>query len=242
MKIDLNQWRLKKDVDRVYALHALHFLFFLLSVINHNVSVGSWGFLLIFIPLYLLFYRLYYRTLRELYYTYWTFGLLVLFVSVMSFFLSDLSVASVYLRLLGIFFLTFQMYILHTPIYYPIFNWWEYDFRYRDDIKVEVKTQGGDIFQGRLSDLRRSAGCLALFKELEVADELEVKSIDGEGFDFFNLKIMSKRETSVGRPFNYGVSFILKTDQERQKYKDFIDYWNNERKNKMRMKFQVHNE
>lgn len=130
------------------------------------------------------------------------------------------------------------MWTLHDPIYYPIVSWWEYDFRYRDDVRVKVSTSEQKELDGRLTDIRRQAGCLSLFESLRVGDELELTSIDGLSFRKFIVRIMSKRETSFGRPLNYGVKFVLGDSQERLDFDKFCDFWKNERKDKIRQKFQ----
>jgi ribosomal protein S1 len=68
------------------------------------------------------------------------------------------------------------MYFLSSPIYYPRVSWWEYDFRYRDDLKIEVKSFE-DVIDARLTDLRRQAGCVAIFEELKIGQEIKVQVI-----------------------------------------------------------------
>lgn len=136
------------------------------------------------------------------------------------------------------------MWTLHDPIYYPIVSWWEYDFRYRDDVKVSVGTlvkeerEKSNVMEGRITDIRRKAACLALFEELEIGEEVEVVTKEHEVPSTFKLKIMSKRETSIGRPFHYGARFILSNDSERSEYERFLDFWKNERRDKIKQKFQ----
>lgn len=238
MKLDLSQWRLKKDISRIRALHGLHFIFFFLSFFYHNIQVGSWLWILIGTPIFLGFYHLYYQTLKRLYYTYWSFTVFILIYFSLSLLFVDLSATALYLRILGILFLLTQMWALHDPIYYPIVSWWEYDFRYRDDVKVRAKLDGNKEVEGRLTDIRRKAGCLSLFEEVAVGDEIEVTSIDGLSLRSFRVKVMSRREISFGRPLNYGVKFLLDDAGEREDFDKFYDFWKNERKDKIRLKFQ----
>ena len=236
MKLDLSQWKLKKDVDRLKALHWLHFLFFFLSFAYYNISHSNWITFLLVSPIILIFYRLYYQTLEKLYYTYWSFTAFLLLYCFLSFFFLDLSVTSIYLRMIAMMLILTQAWVLHDPIYYPIVSWWEYDFRYRDDIKVEVK-HDEKTYEGRLTDLRRKSGCLSLFEEVEVGEELEVNPVDGHSLSSFKLKVMSKRETSVGRPFNYGVKFVFNSNTDKQEFQSLYHFWKNERKVKLQQKF-----
>ncbi len=70
-----------------------------------------------------------------------------------------------------------EMYKLYGPIYYPLVNWWEYDFRFRSDVKVLVSLPDQAMVEGRLTDLRRKAGCVVLFDEMHVGDTLALRPL-----------------------------------------------------------------
>lgn len=122
---------------------------------------------------------------------------------------------------------------LWTPIYYPIMSWWEYDFRYRNDLKVKAIIDTEKI-EGRLTDLRKGAGCVSLFKELKVGEYVHVELEDGKSF---KVEIMSKRYYSLGRPLSYGVRFDLNEESEREEFQLFSTFWRNNRKKKRKEKF-----
>ena len=55
-------------------------------------------------------------------------------------------------------------------------KWWIYDFRYRNDVKIIVY-HFSDIkketkINGRLTDVRRGAGCITLFENFPVGESL----------------------------------------------------------------------
>lgn len=122
---------------------------------------------------------------------------------------------------------------LWTPIYYPIMSWWEYDFRYRNDLKVKAIVDAQEI-EGRLTDLRKGAGCVSLFKDLKVGEYVHVELKDGKSF---KVEIMSKRYYSLGRPLSYGVRFELIEESERDEFRKFSKFWRNNRKKKRKEKF-----
>lgn len=237
MKLDLSQLRLQKEIDRTKALHVLHFCFFYLSFFIHRVQTGGWIGLILLTPLIFWFYHLYYQTLKELYYTYWSFSLFMIAYFLFTVISGDLSSSVFYLRFIGLLFLAAQMWILYNPIYYPIVSWWEYDFRYRDDVKVMVKLPNEKEVEGRLTDIRKEAACLCLFDDVRVGEEVLITSIDGLSLRKFRLKIMSKRQTLFGRPLDYGGKFLLGDSDERKDFNQFYDFWKNDRKDKMRLKF-----
>ncbi len=142
---------------------------------------------------------------------------------------------------LALFFLGWECYLLSSPIYYPLVHWWEYDFRYRHDLKIELNHEGMS-FPGRLTDLRREAGCVVSFDDFPPRKNLSIKTVlkhSDEHIDHIILtgELMSKRGNSIGRGFIYGVNFILKTDEEKRAYKKLMQYWRRERSVRMRRKF-----
>ena len=133
----------------------------------------------------------------------------------------------------ALFLLALESRELWTPIYYPIMSWWEYDFRYRNDLKVKAIVDGKAI-EGRLTDLRKGAGCVSLFKELKVGEHVQIELKDENSF---KVEIMSKRYYSLGRPLSYGVRFELVEEDEKAEFKKFSKFWRNNRKQKRKEKF-----
>jgi hypothetical protein len=193
----------------------------------------------------LVFYKLFFKTLTDLYYSFWTFaaGLSFYLFSKLYFVMSAQSDLQLfYLYLIALIILCVQMYILLSPIYYPRVSWWEYDFRYRDDLKIKLM-QNDMESEARLTDLRRGAGCLSSFVEIKVGDVIKIHATN-EVRDFtFLVEIMSKRQYSLGRPISHGVKFIFDEESKEDEYEEFYSFWIKEKleKNKRRFTKKVKN-
>lgn len=138
---------------------------------------------------------------------------------------------------MSFFILGVLCFSLYSPVFFPIINWWEYDFRYRNDLKTKVYLANGEEMDARLVDLRRRAGGLSLFEDLEIGQrvdiEIESSSLDGR----LQVEVLSKRQYSIGRPYTYGVRFVISDDIVKRKYSDLEKFWNFERKAKKNRKF-----
>ena len=232
---------LKYDLDRIKTLHFIHmfllFLSFYLEIANGIHGLGVFFKVLIF----LVFYRYFYKTARDLYYSYWTFVFLiniyVLYALGQNLVLYNVP-ALIYVHLLFLLFLWVQMYLISSPVFYPRISWWEYDFRYRDDLKIKVYF--GDLeLPGRLTDLRRKAGSLVMFHQFNEGDVLNIRFTDVLKEFTFKVEIVSRREYSIGRGYNYGVRFILESKTTLSDYNQLYSYWNEDRKKKRLKKFKT---
>lgn len=181
----------------------------------------------------------YYKTIKYRYYTYWTFsGLLfsyVLFKIYEQFFVMNHEQIGI-LYLISIIILIVKMYILSSPIYYPRVSWWEYDFRYRDDLKITVKSGEVEFF-ARLTDLRRHAGCVAMFEELKPGDEIIINAALGSDNVILRCAVMSKRRDVIGRPLIYGVQFKFDSKSNKKRYVSLERLWRKQKHSKRKMKF-----
>ena len=128
------------------------------------------------------------------------------------------------------------MYILSSPIYYPRVSWWEYDFRYRDDLKIEVK-EGDHQYVARLTDLRRYAGCVAVFEELKLGDEITIIAKVDDASVSLRGQVMSKRRDLIGRPLIYGVQFKFDSRSNKKRYIQLVRLWKKEKNSKRKLKF-----
>jgi hypothetical protein len=128
------------------------------------------------------------------------------------------------------------MYILSSPIYYPRVSWWEYDFRYRDDLRIIVKA-GESEYEARLTDLRRYAGCVGLFEELKLGDEIIINAKINNVTMFLRGQVMSKRRYLIGRPVIYGVMFKFDSRVNKKRYIQLVQMWKKEKNNKRKLKF-----
>ena len=181
----------------------------------------------------------YYKTIKHRYYTYWTFSAL-LFVYLLYkvyeqfYVLNNDHIGILYL--LSIMILIIKMYMLSSPIYYPQISWWEYDFRYRDDLKITVKSQDQEM-NARLTDLRRQAGCVAMFEELKLGEELIINAALDEDNVLLRGIVMSKRRDVIGRPLIYGVQFKFDSKSNKKRYEALERLWKKQKNSKRKMKF-----
>lgn len=181
----------------------------------------------------------YYKTIKHRYYTYWTFSTLlflyILFKINEQFFVLHQSHIGI-LYMISCLILILKMYILSSPIYYPRVNWWEYDFRYRDDLRIKVKSEDNE-YDARLTDLRRFAGCVGLFEELRLGDEIVINAKVDDVTVNLRGQVMSKRRDLIGRPLIYGVKFKFDSRSNKKRYIRLERLWKQEKNNKRRLKF-----
>jgi hypothetical protein len=238
MKLSLKSINIREDLDRLKAIHWGHFYIVfcaLLAELYHGVlsPIGA----LFEVVLLAFLYRFYFKTVKELYYTFWTFSLfLALYLLKGMFngiFVYDTSLFFFLYLLAFVLFLT-EVYILSSPIYFPMVSWWEYDFRYRDELKVVAKffvaKNGEKKVEGRLTDLRREAGCLVLLEEVEVGDIVTIHYSNVAIEHEFTAKIMSHREPLVGRGHTYGVKFYFKDSDAHEEFNNFVYLWKVDKK------------
>lgn len=239
MKHLFDRLKLKDEYDHIAYLNQGHFWVILLSLVYRFYS-GDLGFVAFFYAAFLFFfYKMYGKTLENLYYTFWTFSLIVflyLFHGVWTQLLSfnDFGLGCLYL--LGLFILVIQLHIISSPIFYPRVSWWEYDFRYKADLKVFIDFDQEE-FPGRLTDLRRGAGCVVSFEDITIGESIKLRSmskdLEGELTGF----VMSKRESTPGRGMTYGIKFNLDNPEYVECYKNFSKEWKKRKVIRKRMKF-----
>lgn len=184
-------------------------------------------------------YGLLFKVGRKLYYSFWTFAIFLLLYFFFSFgkaIFSHQNFPLAFCYFMATALLGGQMYILLSPIYYPLVRWWEYDFRYRDDLKIKV-TIGDKEFPGRLTDLRREAGCVALFEKCATGTRLKIKFEKEENIGSIQAETMSRRRYSLGRPYTYGVKFHLPYEEEKSSYHKLVNYWKSRRRLILQLKY-----
>ncbi|WP_127715394.1 hypothetical protein [Halobacteriovorax sp. HLS] len=237
--IDLSNLKIRQDIDRVHLLQWGHFSILMLAFVAEGILDFKIITMCLRILMGLLFYKLYFKTLADLYYSFWTFSAgLALYLSYNLYCVvanqSNLQVF--YLYLVAMIILFVQMYILLSPIYYPRVSWWEYDFRYRDDLKVKLYCDELES-EARLTDLRRGAGCLSAFKNLEVGTNVKIHADNGIQNFTFLVEIMSRRQYSLGRPSSHGVKFIFNEEYSEKSYDEFYTFWKREKIAKSKKRF-----
>lgn len=237
--IDFSGLKIKQDIDRVYILQWGHFYVLTMAVVVESFLKVELISMLFFILCLMAFYKFYFKTIKDLYYSFWTFSGVVSIWNIYK--LVDIvnqqsHLELFYLYLIAQIILTIQMYILLSPIYYPRVSWWEYDFRYRDDLKVKLTHEDVEL-EGRMTDLRRKAGCLSLFKEVPVGSKVKVFASNGVRDFSFMVEVMSKRQYSLGRPVTHGVRFVFSDEFREEDYYEFYSFWVNEKESKSKARF-----
>lgn len=226
MKAKLYINKLKNEFDRIEILFWAHLSFIILTIILEITKGLNGASSILFIIPILFFYKFFYKTQKNLYYSFWTFYLITVFYVLSELWAAIYAYQSFLLAILNLLtlgILAAHAYILTSPIFYPRVSWWEYDFRYRDDLKVNIELLGEEL-EGRLSDVRRNAGCVSLFKDIEVGSILNISANFPDEIKI-QAEIFSKRQYSIGRPYFYGVKFITTGHDDKLKFNQFICDW-----------------
>lgn len=237
-------FNLQNSYDKVKFLTLLQFILVLIAfvaeaLVTHSVIYFSFLFQLV---LLLFTYNFYYKALSNLYYSYWNISIILavyyLVAMTRNFFVIDSPWVGM-LFFISLCFLIVNSYIISSPLYYPRVHWWEYDFRFRADIRCDAEIDGHQ-FRGRLSDLRRGAACLELFSHTQVGQPIQINlEILNQNFTLF-AEVRSKREPIIGRSIVYGIKFVNNDLEQRQRLRLLTNYWHESKKIKIRNKFAAH--
>jgi hypothetical protein len=235
------KFNLQNSYDKVKFLTLLQFLFVLVAFVAEALvtqSVLNFSFIFQFILL-IACYNFYYSALSNLYYSYWNISVLLMIYYLVSLTRNFLVVGHPMIGILflsSLIFLVIACYIIASPLYYPRVHWWEYDFRFRADIRCSAEIDG-EQFRGRLSDLRRGAACLELFNHAQVGQPIQINlEILNQNFTLF-AEIRSKREPIIGRSIIYGIKFVNNDLEQKQRLRLLTNYWHESKKIKIRNKF-----
>ena len=235
------KFNLQNSYDKVKFLTLLQFVFVLVAFVAEALvtqSVLNFSFIFQFI-LVLASYNFYYNALSNLYYSYWNISLVLgiyYFVSLTRNFLVVGHPMIGMMFLTSLIFLIIACYIISSPLYYPRVHWWEYDFRFRADIRCSAEIEGVQ-YRGRLSDLRRGAACLELFNHTQVGQPIQINlEILNQNFTLF-AEVRSKREPIIGRSIIYGIKFVNNDLEQKQRLRLLTNYWHESKKIKIRNKF-----
>lgn len=228
----------KSETKTIKFLYRAFFFIVHLAIMTEIVDNPKFrfGLRLVF---FLWFAKPYFKTIMNRYYTFWTFSILLVFhlsyKTYEQYFIHPHPHIG-FLYLTAVLILILKMYILSSPIYYPQVSWWEYDFRYRDDLKITVKADDGEL-PARLTDLRRQAGCVALFRELKLGQEITLSANMDNDSVLLKGQVMSKRRDLIGRPLIYGVQFKFDSRSNKKRYSHLERLWKKQKLSKKKMKF-----
>ena len=236
-----NKFNLQNSYDKVRFLTVLQFLLVLIAFVSEALLTHSVVYFSFFVQLGLLFFtfNFYYKALANLYYSYWNISIILAIYYMVSLirnmFVIDQPMIA-FLFFVSILFLLIACYIISSPLYYPRVHWWEYDFRFRADIRCMVEIDGRQ-YRGRLADLRRGAACLELFHHIHVGQPIQINlEILNQNFTLFS-EVRSKREPIIGRSIVYGIKFVNSDLEHKQRLKLLTNYWRESKKIKIRNKF-----
>ncbi len=205
----------------LYFLIAIHVMV-LIAVSFEYFIAGGLSFLLYAINIFglMLFFNAYYRSLKELLYTFWGLSIPAHGFLLYSFFYSlsyqETAVPS-YIYLASILIHWMIFYLISAPVFFPQMRWWEYDFRFRGDLPATLVVNDR-AYECRLIDLRRGGGGLVLFEDLDVGVVGDVEVTLGQRRYQLSAVLISSTTNVPGRGFTYGVRFLLKTRSAKKDY------------------------
>ena len=181
-----------------------------------------------FLPFLFIFFfayglRIYHHALKKLQYTYWSFSIATIIFGLYLFVAFEYQLQIIFLTFFTL--KTIELYQVSSPIYFPWFNWWEYDFRYRNDLVATVKFRN-KLLDSRITDIRRNAACVKIFERLPIGDKILVIINNGDNNSLtIEGKVVSVRETSLGRGFSYGISFDWSNELTNDYYSQLRKSW-----------------
>lgn len=233
------------DINEDYrrAIISQYFLMtftFLLSLVvrTYEKSIINFGFIVEVILLVLVF-RFYFQAQKHRNYAYWGLSFLLagyLALNVLHYTFIDYNIFILYISFLAAIFLGINLYVMSSPLFYPRVQWWEYDYRYRGDLKTWID-QGQDQFEGRVTDFRRGSGCVEVFNHLRLDSNINLSIKLNDKVYLINGTVKTVKVVTPGRPVRYGVKFDLSNDEIKSTYMEIVKIWEEMKKAKLRTKF-----
>lgn len=229
------------DISKVKYIEVIIIVLTLLLAIITRVqdkSLITFSFLFEVFVLVMIF-RSHYRSIIHRNFSYWGMNFLI-FLYLLRIILHhtfvEYNVMVLYLAFLDVTALAINSYIMSSPIFYPRVQWWEYDFRYRGDLKAKVEIDNSE-FKSRLIDLRREACCVELFENVKLESPIKV-SVNYEG-KVYSLEgaVRTIHQDIPGRQIRYGVKLNTIDPVLKQSYYELKKKWHNRKKVKLRNKF-----
>jgi hypothetical protein len=237
--------QLNREHKQAYFLQLYHMVMLFLAL-NYEVILGRENFDFIHLckmAFWAILYNFNFRTLYRLDLYFWLFSTVVGIYLAWSLFLTLLiggSYILFYMYITANVALWLELYMMSSPIFFPRTAWWEYDFRYRPDLKISVELHQGsqvDSYTGRMTDIRRQAACVVLFQDIPIKKQVILRSEDNGFMVELKAQIISKREYSFGRGITYGVKVLLSNNDEKKIFKSFSKQWINNHREKQKVKF-----
>lgn len=236
LEIEFND-EIKKLNLLVWIFSILTFALFLLTRIAEK-AIFNIGF---FIELIFIFtvLRFYGRALRNRNYAFWGLSLVVtcyLVMNILQYTFIDYNIFILYIAFLSALFLGINGYMMSSPLYFPRIQWWEYDFRYRGELKatIEVNDEKTEI---RVADVRRECISLLAFNQIRLGEEIKVEIPFGSRIFEVKGKLKTAREDIPGRPIRYGLKLDVAKEGDRKNYNELRKVWNMNKTANFRRKF-----
>ena len=227
--------KINNERDKIEVLIFLQAMFLIaseLTLLSHNFEFGR----LFFLSLILFIIYLIRESFQRLFYTFWSLVFILIVFElyrIFSFSLAEIGFSFLFLKIASVAFLFLEVYYLSSPIFYPRVNWWEYDFRFKSDFKVDV-SYFCETLDGRMTDLRRGCGCILVFRDLNLGDKVKISLRDTD--KVLEGEVFSRREQVPGRPRVYGIKFDLDDSFKLNKYKMIAKEWKNFKNHKRELK------
>lgn len=237
LELDLNEDYKRSQIVQ----YILGFLTLSLSVLTRTFdqTIIEFGFLFEIIIIFGAF-NFYFKAQKNRNYAFWGISaLLGLFFLkfLLKYTFVHYNLLILYLTFLAILFLAINCYIMSSPLFFPRVQWWEYDFRYRGDLKSILKI-AEKSYKSRITDLRRGAACVESFENIALNEEVTVEYSNHNIYFELVGVIKTSKEIIQGRPIRYGVEFYLRNDREKANYDGLLKVWNSTNRLKIRRKFE----
>lgn len=227
----------RKSLIIQYFFNIITFAVFLLVRI-HDQAFFEFDFYFEFIVLFFLL-RFYRYSHNNKNYAFWGYTAVLAFYllrHILHFTFVDHNIFILYMAFLAVLFMGLNCYVMSSPLYYPRIQWWEYDFRYRGDLKATMKIDEESL-EARMVDLRRECVSIMAFEKLQLGNKVLVEVPYGNNVFRLNGSVKTIREDITGRPISYGISVDLATTEQRKDYNELLKLWNMHKKVNLRRKF-----
>jgi len=231
----------KQLFSKVALIFFIIILFFTTRI--HDKSYFKFAFYLEFIFLFITL-RFYSKSHRNKNYAFWgvsaILGLYVLKNLLNVLFVVD-SIFILYIALLSALFLIINAYVMSSPLYYPRIQWWEYDFRYRGELKATISIDDL-VYKCRMVDLRRGALSFLAFEKIDLLKHVKIEIPYGSKIYILNGIIKTMREDIPGRPVRYGLKIKQNLPIDKIQYNEIKKIWNMHKEANIRRKFSDYKE